>query len=312
MKTSFRQLTYVATAARLCNISQAAKALNISTSSVLAAIDKAEQEFGVTIFVRQKAKGLTITHTGRQIVSDIEGLLEEVNSFNDKLAGLGSKLTGDLHVGCFHSVSPHLLPAIMGDLARDHPGISIHLHEGDVVEIQDLLRDGSVDVTISYDFDTLDNMVKTTLTNVPPHVAVAQSSPLSSRSSVSLGELRDLPMILLDLPVSRIYVPSLFEEEGFQPRIVYRTRVYETVRSLVAENLGFAIMNLRPLIDHTYGGRKVVCLPIEGKNHGPNLVISRRPDAYATRIVQVFTEYCQNYFDSECYAGYIVRKEEER
>lgn len=310
MNTSFRQLTYVATAARLCNISQAAKVLNISTSSVLAAIDKAEEEFGVTIFVRQKAKGLTITPTGRQIVSNIEYLLEEVATFNDKLSGIGRSLTGDLHVGCFHSISSHLLPAIIRDLARDHPGISIHIHEGDVIEIQDLLRDGIVDVILTYDFDMPENVVKTILANVPPHVVVAQSSPFSKRSSISLGELRDLPMILLDLPVSRIYVPSLFEAEGFQPRIVYRTRIYETVRSLVAENLGYAIMNLRPLIDGTYGSQKVVCLPIEGKNHGPNLIILRRPDAYATRIVQVFTEYSQKYFDSEGYRGYIVRKEE--
>jgi DNA-binding transcriptional LysR family regulator len=308
MNTSFRQLTYVATAARLCNISQAAKVLHISTSSVLAAIDKTEQEFGVTIFVRQKSKGLTITHTGRQIIANIECLLEDVSSFNEKLAGLGRTLIGDLHVGCFQSISSHLLPSIIGDLARDHPGISIHIHEGDVVETQHLLRDGIVDVILTYDFNLPDNVIKTTLANVPPHIAVAASSPLGNRSSVSLGELRDLPMILLDLPLSRIYVPSLFEAEGFQPRIVYRTRTYEMVRSLVAENLGFAIMNLRPLIDETYGGKKVICLPIEGKTQGPNLVLSRRPDDYATRIVQVFTEYCLNYFDSELYAGYIVQK----
>lgn len=311
MKTSFRQLTYVTTAARLCNISQAAKALHISTSSVLAAIDKAEQEFEVTIFVRQKAKGLTITHAGRQIISNIEYLLEEVSSFSEKLVGLGRTLIGDLHVGCFQSISSHLLPPIIANLACDHPGISIHIHEGDVVEIQDLLRDGSVDVILTYDFNMPDNVSKTNLANVPPHVVVAQRSPFSDRSSIGLDELRDLPMILLDLPLSRIYVPSLFEALGFQPRIVYRTRNYEMVRSLVAENLGFAIMNLRPLIDHTYGGQKVVCLPIEGKSHGPNLVLLRRPDDYATRIVQVFTEYCQNYFDSELYAGYIVRKQEQ-
>jgi DNA-binding transcriptional LysR family regulator len=308
MNTSFRQLTYVATAARLCNISQAAKDLNISTSSVLAAIDKAEGEFGVTIFVRQKAKGLTITQTGRQIIANIECLLEQVSSFNEKLAGLGRSLIGDLHVGCFQSISAHLLPSIIGNLARDHPGVSIHIHEGDVVEIQDLLRDGIVDIILSYDFNLPDNVIKTTLANVPPHVAVAANSPLSKRASVSLSELQDLPMILLDLPLSRIYIASLFEHQGFQPSIVYRTRTYEMVRSLVAENLGFAIMNLRPLIDDTYGGKKVVCLPIEGNSQGPNLVLSRRPDDYATRIVQVFTEYCQNYFDSELHAGYVVRK----
>jgi len=128
--------------------------------------------------------------------------------------------------------------------------------------------------------------------------------------SIKLGAYH--PMILLDLPLSRVYVSSLFENVGFQPRIANRTRTYETVRSLVAENLGFAIMNLRPLIDHTYGGLKVVCIPIEGNPHGPNLVISRRPDAYDTRIIQMFTEYCKKYFASELVAGYIVRKKDER
>jgi len=311
MNTSFKQLNYVATAARFCNISQAAKILHISTSSVLAAIDKVEQEFAITIFVRQKAKGLTITPTGRKIISNIEHLLEQVGSFDDELSGYGRLLKGDLHVGCFPSISSHVLGTIIGNLARDHPGISIHLHEGDVVEIQDLLSNGIVDATLTYDFDMSESLVKTTLINVPPHLVVAEGSTLSNRKSVNLTELCDYPMILLDLPLSRVYVSSLFENVGFQPRIVNRTRTYETVRSLVAENLGFAIMNLRPLIDHTYGGLKVVCIPIEGKPHGPNLVISRRPDAYDTRIIQVFTEYCKKYFDSELVTGYIVRKKGE-
>jgi DNA-binding transcriptional LysR family regulator len=307
MQTSFRQLNYVATAARLCNISQAARVLHISTSSVLAAIDKAEQEFEVTIFVRQKAKGLTITHAGRQIILNIEYLLEDVSAFNEKLAGLGQTLTGNLHLGCFQSISSHVLPSIIANLTRDHPGISIHIHEGDVVEIQNLLRDGTVDVILTYDFNMPVNVIKTTLVNVPPHVAVAPASPLSDRSAIGLRELQDLPMILLDLPLSRIYVPSLFETLGFQPRIAYRTRNYEMVRSLVGENLGFAIMNLRPLIDHSYAGKRIVCLPVEDKSYGPNLVLLRRPDAYVTRIVQVFTQYCQSYFDSELYAGYVVQ-----
>ena len=212
--------------------------LHISTSSVLAAIDKAEQEFKVTIFARQKAKGLTITHAGRQIILNIEYLLEDVSAFNEKLAGLGQTLTGNLHLGCFQSISSHVLPSIIANLTRDHPGISIHIHEGDVVEIQNLLRDGTVDVILTYDFNMPVNVIKTALVNVPLHVAIALASPL---------------------------------------------------------------------IDHNYGGKRIVCLPVEDKSYGPNLVLLRRPDAYVTRIVQVFTQYCQSYFDSELYAGYIAR-----
>ncbi len=36
--------------------------------------------------------------------------------------GLGQEVAGELHIGCFQTVAPLILPRLIGALSRDHPG----------------------------------------------------------------------------------------------------------------------------------------------------------------------------------------------
>lgn len=61
MLVSLRQLGYVIEAASVGSVAGAAKSLNISASSILMAIDKFEEDVGLQVFVRHRARGLTVT-----------------------------------------------------------------------------------------------------------------------------------------------------------------------------------------------------------------------------------------------------------
>ncbi|WP_329812495.1 LysR substrate-binding domain-containing protein, partial [Streptomyces sp. GSL17-113] len=49
---------------------------------------------------------------------------------------------------------------------------------------------------------------------------------------------------------------------GTAPDVRYRTRSYETVRSLVARGLGFSVLNQRPATSQTYGGGEIAELEL--------------------------------------------------
>ena len=51
---------------------------------------------------------------------------------------------------------------------------------------------------------------------------------------MSLRDLVDEPLILLDLPKSRDYFLSIFSDRDLEPKIAHRTSSYEMVRGLVA------------------------------------------------------------------------------
>ncbi|MCW2308887.1 LysR family transcriptional regulator [Rhodobium gokarnense] len=306
MNLSVRQLNYVLTAARLRSISKAAESLHISQSSVSSAINKLEAGFNVTIFVRQQSKGLIVTAVGAEVLGRIGRLLSEIDSFEEDLSGFGQALEGTINVGCFAPVSPHFLPTIISDVSRQYPKVQVNLHEGDLQQVQEFLRDGTADIVLTYDLGIRHPFKTEALTAVPPHVVLARNDPLAGRRTVSLAEMMDRPMILLDLPESRTYFELLFDTVGAHPRIVYRTMTYEMVRSLVATGLGFSVLNLRPVTEHTYIGEDVVCLPIRERVLAPNIILARRAHDFTTRLMRAFSDACRDYFRSDLAAKHIV------
>ena len=298
MNVSFRQLHYVRTAAACRSISRAAERLHISQSSIGAAIDRVEHEYGVRAFIRQPSKGLLPTRSGQRLLQLISKLMADVDGFTAQASGLQNMLTGELNVGCFAPLAPHVLPTILRDLTQRHPAISVHFHEGHLRQVQEFLLEGVVDIALTYDLGLSDRISAETLGVAPPHVVLSPIDPLVKRESISLADLTDRPMILLDLPESRTYFDLLFQTIGSRPIIAHRTQTYEMVRSLVAAGLGYSILNLRPVIDQTYDGKHVVCRPISDNVRAPKFILGHRRHDFPTRSVKAFAGSCRLFFQS--------------
>ena len=61
------QLEYFQTICKHCNLTRAAEELHVSQPSLTHVIHDLEQEFGLTLFLRQN-KGLVLTEEGRQFL----------------------------------------------------------------------------------------------------------------------------------------------------------------------------------------------------------------------------------------------------
>ena len=308
MKVSFRQLQYVRKAGACRNMARAAEELHISQSSVRDAIDHVEHEFGVRVFVRQPSKGLTPTQSGRQLLELIGGLLSEVEDFASQASGMKNTLAGELSVGCYAPLAPHALPFIIRDLTRRHPDVSVRLHEGPLPQVRRALIEGTVDVILTYDYGMSDQIRSEVLGESPPHVLLSADDPLAKCNEISLMDLREKPMVLLDLPETRVFVHALFESVGIRPTIAHRTESLEMVRSLVAVGLGFSILNLRPAIDQAYDGNRVVCVPISDPVKAPKFILGQRRHDFPTRLFDAFAESCRNFFQSPQAAQLTVAK----
>ncbi len=307
MKISVRQLDYVVTAARKRSISGAARHRNISTSSILKAIEKFEDEFAVELFVRQRAKGLVLTTAGERAISRTILLLDEVASFTSDLSQEDVAIAGNVSIGCFLSISPNITPQIISSLRSVYPDLIVHLNEGDIMAIQQLLRDGSVDILLTYDAGLSDEFDAEVLIAAPPHVVLAEGDALTKQDSVSLRDLLDRRLLLLNLPQSRNYVLSLFENSGLKPSAIQRLESFEMIRSAAAAGLGVGILNIRPLTDKTYSGLPVVCRPLKENSACPKIVMATRRGSRISRRAESFAAFCRQFFSTEAARQLFVR-----
>lgn len=130
------------------------------------------------------------------------------------------------------------------------------------VDVQEQLFAGRLDLAIVYDINPPTHLSSVEMSSAPSYCLLPQGHRFDVGSTVSLHELANEPLILVDAPPFVDHVASMFASVGLQPFVRYRAMGFELVRSLVGQGMGYAILSQRPSGDITYEGLPVVALPI--------------------------------------------------
>lgn len=296
MPFTLKQLRYFVATAETGSVTMAAQRVNISQPSVSAAIAELEARFGVDLFVRHHAQGLSLTPAGRELLTDAKSLLDHADDVRLGAMGLGQELAGELHIGCFQTVAPLILPHLMGVFAKDHPEISVKLHENHVQGVLEGLRAGEFEFALSYDLGLDDDIEFDTLTEVPLHCILAKDHPLAKQKAAAIADLVNYPMVLLALPHSRDYFLSIIYGLGLQPRVAHETPSFEMVRGLIAHSDCFSIMHSRPTNDLSLDGKPIVFLPVKEKLRPTRLGLARLKKLRPTKRALAFAALCHAHF----------------
>lgn len=264
LRFTLRQLEYFVAVGEEGSIAQASARVNVSSPSISAAISQLEEEFGLPLFVRKHAHGLSLTQAGRQFLEQARKVLGEAGSLNRLADDISGKVQGPLNIGCLLTFAQVLLPALRRQFQQKHTAVQVTQIECDQLSLIEKLRCAQIDVALSYDLEIPSDLDFIPLRALPPYAMVPADHPLARHKTVTVEELAAHPMVLLDLPLSSEYFLSFFDRAGVKPRIVERTRDMAVMRSLVANGFGFSIANIRPHSDLSPDGRQLCFIPLEG------------------------------------------------
>ncbi len=292
MNFTLKQLRYFDAALRCGSIAKAAQEMNISQSSITAAIDVIESSIDTDLFRRVPAKGIVPTQTGKQVGERVATFLEQARIFEADLMSITGNPTGMLRLGCYAPSAPYVLPPILSRIAQEYPGIRIDLAEGDIDKMTDLLLDGSVDLALTYARDPVRNLPFDHLFDAHPWALLPENFPLAHKSSVSLRELAPLPMVLLDLSATKTYFRSLFEALGLEPNVVHSTKSSSVLRGLVASNFGYSILNICGPNDRD-GRNGYYAVPIEDAASAPEFGVAYVAALEGSAIVNAVKKIAQ-------------------
>lgn len=294
LRLSLRLLRAYAVTVDCGSITGAAEVLNVAPSAVASAVDRVEAEFGATLLVRARARGITATPAGRALAAQIKPLIEAYSDVMQQGYALNQGLRGTLHIGYYAPVAPAFLPHILQKLSNDSPELNFNLQECDNITAQSGLLDGTLDVAIFAGDELLAGVETRPLMDLPPYVLASEGLELSTRSELRLRDLHSAPLVLLDLPVAGAYVRRLLRAAGVTPPIAATCTSVEMVRSLVGAGAGVAVLNMRPRTEQSYGGDMVQALPL---TDGESLhLVTGRAAGTPRRLVQVFQDQLHEWF----------------
>ncbi|MBE2277187.1 MAG: LysR family transcriptional regulator [Rhodobacteraceae bacterium] len=291
LRFTLRQLEYLVAVGETGSIAAAADRVNVSSPSISVAIAQLEQEFGLPLFVRRHAQGLSLTQGGRQFLDAARAVLAAAGRLNDLANAITGEVRGPLSVACLQTFAQVVLPGLRRDFVARHPEVEFHQFERHQAEIFEGLRQARFDVALTYDLDIPSDLEFVPLRPLPPYALLPPDHPLAGRASVAPGDLAPYPMVLLDLPFSSDYFREAFRPAGQRPRIVERTRDIGVMRAMVANGFGYSIANIRPAPDAASDGKPLVNVPLTGV---PPLTLGLvlAEGARGALTIRAFLEHC--------------------
>ncbi|MFI2187662.1 LysR family transcriptional regulator [Streptomyces sioyaensis] len=286
---SLTQLFYFVTIAGTGSISEAAARLHTSQSAVSSAIQRLERQLGSQLLVRQHAKGVTLTPSGRLLLEDAQKILLHVHNLKDYSTRLQEDATGRLDVGSCCSITPFLIPKTLARLGKSHPELNVAIH--DTHAPLDLLRNGVCELVVTYSFTSSEGTQFTELATPPLYALVAPEHPLAKAGKASLSQFSNETLVVLGLPsasASRSYIQSLFAESQTSHSEIISVSGIEAMRGLVAAGQGFMLTHHRPHSMETLDGGRVALVEITDDHPRLSIGVITVSDCVPSRRARVF------------------------
>ena len=292
---NLRHLRYIVEAARLSSITKASKLLRVSQPAISAAIRACEDEFKIRMFVRNPSQGLTLTPTGRSFVNRARELLETAGDFEQMFnESDDSHLTGRLELACYASPAPLLVPPVLRSFAEQYPDAEVGLHEGNMEQVATFLKDGSADIGLTYDIYVDVDIEHDVVSALVPFAVMSAKNPLARKKELSLRDLVDEQLILLDSPGFREYFFAYFGMYDLKPRVWHRPTTYEMVRGLLGAGNGYSFALVKIKNARSYDGHALVNVELAEAPPQVNLVIASLRGYRRSSLAAAFVDKCKS------------------
>lgn len=112
--------------AELGSLSRAAEALELSQPTLSRQVEALQKTLGVVLFERA-GRGLILTHAGLELLDHVRGMGEAASRTSLAADGRNQTVQGSVAISASDIYATTLLPEVVADITRRHPGLSIEI-----------------------------------------------------------------------------------------------------------------------------------------------------------------------------------------
>ncbi len=261
---NLRDLKYLIAVADHRHFGRAAAASFVSQPTLSTQIRKLEDELGVALVERAPRKvmltpiGLEIVERARRVVAETEQMKEAARRSQRPEAGA-------VRLGIFPTLGPYLLPHVIPPVRERYPDLQLLLVEEKSDELLARLRDGRLDAAILALPVHDDQLHHEFLFEEPFLLAVPEQHRLASQDSLDVAQLaRENLLLLEDGHCLRQQTLEVCHLAGAQEKSEFRATSLETLRQMVAANVGITLLPALAVQPPVNQPRHIRVLPFSG------------------------------------------------
>lgn len=246
---NLNQLIYFASLAQLQHVTRASEKLNIAQPSLSKAIANLEQELGVDLFEKQ-GRNVVLTRQGKLYLDYVEKALESLEEGRSALQRMQTELDQRIDIGFVSSLQARMMPQLLADY-RKTTGSQTRFacYEGTTVTLLEQLEEGTLDLALGSEPQDSVRFGSDPVFRQELVVLTPKTPRWQAVSSLSLEQIAAQPLILHTRNTGmRKIVLDLFDEAGLKPNVAEEATEESMIASLVAMELGVAVVSLSPAV----------------------------------------------------------------
>lgn len=252
MNLNVREIEYILTIAGEGSVTKAAQRLFIAQPSLSQVLKRVETELGVSLFNRVKGR-LKLTPEGEVFVSSGKEIMEIIRKLDEKFSVLSNAESGKLTVGVPYLLGTLVATCILPVYRERFPQIELQLVESSSTELEQLLMEGAIDICViplpfkfnafPYRMFLKSRMVLLASKNNDIRERSYRKASGDRFSYVDITSLDGEPFIIGHQGQRiRTINEAIFKKARITPRIVMTSRNQETIKRMVANDVGYTFI----------------------------------------------------------------------
>ena len=281
-----KQLRYFHEIARLGSFTRAAESLFVAQPAVSVAIRKLETELDLSLFHRHDRK-VILTDEGQRLLPHAQRILQAVQEAELEMKELKELTQGSVRVGIPGMLGSYYFPPILMAFRHKYPDLTLTVFEGGTWQLQQMLEQGELDLTVIVRDFVPPNLEAKTLLHEEMRVIVPYDHAFASQASVSLPDFFSEELVMFRPGYfHRKIIDRLAEQAGVTPKIGFETNLLPLIKSIIKQ--GFGISTLLTMV--VKEDAELVDLPFE-QPLWLDLCIAWRRDSYLSRANRAFLDF---------------------
>ncbi|MEM8949141.1 MAG: LysR substrate-binding domain-containing protein [Pseudomonadota bacterium] len=263
---TLKQLRYFAALAHTLHFRKAAEQCHVSQPTLSGQLQELEERLGVQLVERSRRSQVVLTPIGHTIAERARIVLRDVQDIVD-LGKHGQQwLDGTIKLGALPTLGPYLLPLVLPELHRSHPGLKLYVREGMPASLIRSLEDGELDLLLFPMPIRQTDLESTRLFREQLWVVIPSEHPLAEKQQIERADLNGETVLALE-PGHRLYeqVADLCREFGAELSHDFEGTSLDTLRLMVGMGMGISFMPTVYVLSETPKDAQVVARPLKSR-----------------------------------------------
>jgi DNA-binding transcriptional LysR family regulator len=242
-----RQLEMLQAVVECGGYKAAGERLHLSHPAVHRQIKLLEEEVQAKLFQRE-GRYVQVTEAGKRLMVLADRLHLEIGDASSEIRGLTEQESGSLRLGTATTMLMFLLPRVLQRFCRAYPKVSVYVSTAMNKDIFSDIAAGSTDLGLVFSpaelYEERAQVTQESLYEEEFVLGVSTSHPFARRTSITVADLEDLPVITFSRRSTlRRYLDLRFRSVGLKLLVAVELENEETAAKMLELGVGAAILS---------------------------------------------------------------------